>query len=84
MKVFFGHPGIELTLLRERLKYVLISMALTLISRYRGSCSKGALCRPFQSLAKDVQPHYLFSKGIMDLTTNLGRESNFNSQLGTK
>ena len=41
-----------------------ISKALTLISRYRGSHLKGALCRPFERLAKDVQPHHLLLRGF--------------------
>ena len=54
---------IEPTILKAGLKLVLISRVLRLVSTYRGSYLKDALCRPFQSLAEDVQPYSLFWKG---------------------
>ena len=49
---------------------VLISKVLRLISRYKGSHLKGALCRPFQCLTKMFNPIIYFGSVLMDPITN--------------
>ena len=62
----------EPTFLRARLKLVLISKILTLISRYKGSYLKGTPCCPPESLTKIFSPIICFRSVLMDIISNWG------------
>ena len=64
----------EPTFLRARMKLVLISKVLRLISRYQGSYLKGASCSPLESFTKMFSPVIGFGSVLMDLISNWGVE----------
>ena len=64
----------EPTFLRARLKLVLISKVLRLISGYRGSYLKGAPCHPLNSLAIMFNNVICFRKVLFNLISNWGGE----------
>ena len=64
----------EPTFSRARMKLVLISKVLRLISRYGGSYLKGASCSPLESLTKMFSPIICFGSILMDLIINRGVE----------
>ena len=55
---------------RARLKLVLISKVLRLISRYKGSYLKDALCSPLESLTKMFSPIICFGSVLIGLISN--------------
>ena len=63
-------PHIRTYFSRARLKLVLISKVLTLISRYRGSYLKDTSCSQLESLTKMFSPIICFGSVLMDLVSN--------------